>query len=328
MSERIGSDNDPQQQLKAAIAERVIERLGWLAEAATAVGGEGATVESVFERPPEVRADAPEPDWSPEQVEKVREVAHRLGYGTEQTVPSGLTGGVRIAEGGLAWKIAAEAAALEAENNHSTIIFAGSPNRTLREDEQVFLHNIFNEELDREATEYDLAYFFARRQATKSVNKPPIALSFGYELTEGFPTIQGEETWQLIHVGETKEGQSVQLLRVDQIDNTELGTEAKKPTPDSARLIGFIADVLSMQGNDESPIGLVTSNAYASRQIDAVRASLSHNRQVGVVMYGRATMAEVMLLEMKPDTPLNQLPGDLRVTYDKLIQLQQELQNA
>ena len=75
------SDQDPQQQLRAALAERVTEQLAWLNEAAEIVGGPGALVVEVFDVPLEVRNDSPMPDWTEEQVEKERAIGRRFGYG-------------------------------------------------------------------------------------------------------------------------------------------------------------------------------------------------------------------------------------------------------
>jgi hypothetical protein len=70
-------DQDP----RAAIAEKVNERLGWLNQAAEIIGGPGATIEDTFDLPPQVRQEAPEPNWTQEQISGVREIAHRFGYG-------------------------------------------------------------------------------------------------------------------------------------------------------------------------------------------------------------------------------------------------------
>jgi hypothetical protein len=315
MSER-SAGQDPTLQNRAAIAERVGEQLGWLNQAAEIIGGPDARVEDVFDRPPEERRTAPTPDWTPEQAANVREIAHRLGYGAEHNVSSGLPGGILIAEGGLAWKIAAEAAAFEDETGPRTLLFAGSPHRVLREDEHEFLSQRLGVTLSGDATEYDLAGLFAERQADKTSGQREI-LHFGYETTEGNPTVH-RSTGQLVYVGETSKSQSVQLLKVEGRVDPEDGSKIiHKPKP--VGLMRFMADVSALQGNKQESIGLVTSSTYASRVVDAVRAGISHGgRQFGVAMYGRQTLADIKGVPLQPDSPLNQLPGDLRETYDKL----------
>lgn len=51
MSEQL-SDQDPQARLRAAIAERAQEQMGWIEAGAQAIGGEQATVEDVFQLSP------------------------------------------------------------------------------------------------------------------------------------------------------------------------------------------------------------------------------------------------------------------------------------
>ena len=87
----------------------------------------------------------------------------------------------------------------------------------------------------------------------------------------------------------------------------------------------FVSDVLTANGDNDSPIGLITSNAYASRIPEAMRAGLKNGREFGVAMYGRETLAKVQDAPMKPDTDLNQLPGELRVMHDNLQKLLSEV---
>jgi hypothetical protein len=134
-----------------------------------------------------------------------------------------------------------------------------------------------------------------------------------------------EATGQLVHVGETSRGQAVQILRVDREIYEERGESKYRFQPDSAALMGFVADAMEAQ-DQEGGVALVTGNTYASRQYDAIRAGVSRGREFGVAMYGRATIAAVRGIDMLPDSPLNQLPDDLRSTYEKLRLLQAELE--
>jgi hypothetical protein len=319
MSESINPNQDP---LRAAIAERVAEQLGWLNDAAEIIGGQGAEVTGVFTQAPEVRKDAPEPNWTEDQTAQVREIAHRFGYGAEQNVLSGVRGGIRVAEGGLAWKIAAELAVIDQEEGLESIVFAGSPYRKAKPEELAFIKDKYEVELQDGTTEYDIAHFFAQTKSSRLADKP-VVMPFGYEVSEGNPTL-AMGTGQLVHVGETDSGQAIQLLRVDREIYQEDDNQKYRYQPDSAALMGFVADVMEATGQ-EGGVALVTSNTYASRQHDAVRAGLKRGREFGVAMYGRKTLAEVKGVEMQPDSPLNQLPGDLRSTYEKLQLLQAEL---
>jgi hypothetical protein len=318
-------DQDPQRQVREAIAEQALERLGWLDDAAEVIGGRGAKFTKEFKAPEVVgdvaRDDAPMPNWTPEQAEKIKAVGRRFGYGAEADVSSGLSGGVRIAEGGKAWKIMAEVEAFKAEDNPDTFIFCGSPFRKLGEDEHKFLKEEQEIDLPASATEYDLALVLARRQADGSVADEPVPQTFGYETSPG-NLVTSEATGQLVQVGETSGGQSVQLLRIEGELYKEDGQTKERNRPDTARVISFIAEKLTAEGKANDPIVVGTSNTYASRVPDTIRAGLELDpqRPIGIVMYGRGTISELGAPVPK-EMPLNHLPGDLRLMHDKLQQL-------
>lgn len=325
MSERLNSDQDPQFRLKVAVAEKATEQLGWLNEAAQVVGGPEAKPADVFDLPPEVRNDAPMPDLSPEQEEAIREVAQRFGYGAKENVPSGLTGAVCVAEGGKIWKMMAEAEAMKGEDNPRRYVFAGSPYRQLGADEHKFMKEVVGEELPENATEYDAAYWLALRQTDKKVPIDPVVLHFGYEVSEGNPPVY-EATGQLIHVGQTEQAVPVEVLRIDREVYEEDGKSKYRFQPAPDRVMGFMSEVLAAQGDREAkvPVAYMTSNTYASRVVDAIRAGIREGRQFGVSMYGRNTILGLGAPAPK-ETPLNQLPGDLRITHDNLQQLLREV---
>lgn len=310
-------------ELKNSIREKVAEQLDRIINLAEYISGKDPWVENVFTSPPEVRADAPEPTWSDDQIAKAREVAHSFGYGAEANVASGLNGGVRIVEGGLAWKIAAEAVAAEEDGDPSRIIFAGSPYRILREDEIAFIQKRYEVSLASTATEYDSARLAAKSQASTLYDEET-ALPFGYEIAASNPTTQ-VTTGQLSGIGTTEKGQEVQLLRVDREVYEEDDIPKYRHQPASEALMRFVADVLAAEGKHDDPVGLITSSTYASRLPNAIRVGLNNGRQFGVAMYGRATLAEVKDESIAPDSPLNQLPGDLRVMYDNLRKLEAEI---
>lgn len=319
------AENNSNPELEASVEAKVNYQIGKLETLAVVIGGEGATVESVFPEPPEVRKDAPEPDWNEEQITAAREVAHEFGFGAEQNVPTGLEGGAFILEGGLAWKIAAELEVIADEDDPAAVIFAGSPNRKLRDDEKDFLREKYGTDLGEGATEYGLASFMADMYATTRDERD---LGVGYDVAEGSKAITTQgEAGQLLSVGRHGARTDVALIRVDREYYTNEAGERKYNQPDSAALMGFVADALTAHGDKDTPVGLVSGHTYASRVPDADRASLHHGRKFAVGMYGRQTMADVKGEDIKPDSPLNQLPGDLFMMHFKLQALKAELED-
>lgn len=321
MAEDISHSGD--QDLKLTIKEKVVEQLGWLNELTRSLGGEKAKLEDIFPAPPEVRNDAPMPDWTPEQEADAREIGRRFGYGAEQDVLSGLAGVVSIAEGGKVWKIMAEAEAIKAEDS-PRVIFSGSQYRRLGEDELNFLKENHDLELPPETTEYDAARWVAEQQIAGP--SQPEVLPFGYEVGEGNKVFQAK-TGQLIRLGTADDGRSIELFRVDRenYEDTD-GSKKYRFQPDNLRVMGIVSEILSLQGDEASPVSLATSNTYASRQVNAIRAGLSRGRHFAVTMYGRRTITGLGA-PVPAETPLNHLPGDLRVTHDSLQKLLSELQD-
>ena len=296
--------------LRDSIREQAEGRLNLITNLVKEIGGTGAEMDNILPSPPEVRDEAPMPDWTAEQESRVREVGRQLGYGAEQDVISGLEGAVCIAEGGKIWKILAEAEAVKAEDT-SRVIFAAAKFRMLGEDERNFLKEKYDLTLPPEATEYDAAYWVASSQLEG--DPAPVVLPFGYELSEGNSVIQ-QATGQLHRIGHTPDGRSIELLEVNR------STEGQfKPSND--RIMGLVAEILTLEGGDTSaPVVFATSNTYASRQVNAIRNGLEQGRQFGVSMYGRETIKNLGA-PVPAETPLNHLPGDLRIMHDSLQKL-------
>ncbi len=319
-------DQDPQQRLRAAIAERAQEQLGWLQEAAEIIGGPGAQVTEVFPAPvvegDKARNDAPIPDWTEEQTEQVWVIGRRFGYGARETVQSGLSGGMRIAEGGKVWKMLAEVEAFKSEDNPNTEVICGSPFRQLGEDELTFLTEKRGIHLSKGATEYDFALALGRLEVDGLAADEPVPQSLGYETSPGNPTTT-DATGQLVYIGNKVNGQGVLVLRIEgeQYVDDE-GKTRERNRPDTARVMTMMAEKLTNEGNLTDPIAEGTSNTYASRMPDTVRASLSLDppRQFGAVFYGRETLGSLGA-PVPNEMGLNHLPGDLRVMHDKLQQL-------
>src|SRR4051812_30743184 len=103
----------------------------WLADAVELVTGsrEGNPLD-VFPQSTEVRRDAPGLDLTEEQESSFREIAGRFGIGGEMDVTSAAE--CHVLEGGLAWKIEAEAANISSARE---IVFSGWPGRIIGQPE-------------------------------------------------------------------------------------------------------------------------------------------------------------------------------------------------
>jgi hypothetical protein len=132
-----------------------------------------------------------------------------------------------------------------------------------------------------------------------------------------------QKTGQLTQIG-TENGAPVYMIRVDREDFVNEQGESKYRQPDSAALLGIMDQILSAQGQTEQSLGLITSNTYASRALDVVRAGLSSGRNYFVGMYGRQTLATIKGEEVSAPTAINQIPGELHVIAGKLMQLTEE----
>ena len=300
------------EQLRQSIEQYVADRKAWLQEGLEILGLD------VYPEPTEVRADGEDLGLSADQEIAFREVAGRFGLGGEVDVVSGARH--QIIEGGKPWKIEAEAAIAD---KAETVIYAGSPHRIIGQDERDYLTTKYGAELPDQVSEYYAAVMIATNQKDFVISESSV-LPFGYDIDNGHTLVQ-EQTGQLVQMG-TQNGRPVLALRVDREDyEDEEGNKKYRNQPDSAALMGFIADVLSATGDDVSSVGLNTSNTYASRAIDAVRAGLSRGRVFEVGMYGRETLAEIQGKPATEPTAINQIPGELHAMSAKLSALQAEL---
>lgn len=300
------------------------------------LGGPDANLEEVLPSPGEVRGDAPLPTWAGDEqaVATARAVAAEFGYGAEQDQPTGIAAGALIFEGGLAWKVVAQKTMYEqSEQPQQRVLFAGSAERQLRPDEREFLQGKGYDQavVDKLATEYDMVRLLATDMVAHDA--PEEDPGFGYRVAAGNAILLGDERsedeHQVVHLGSDALSETeVYVVRVDRENYVDAdGKPRYRHQPDSAALMGLVADALATAGDESTPVGLLTSSTYASRVPDAVRAGVHRGRQFAVGMYGRATMAAVKEEPIKPETPLAQLPGDLHVLYDKLDALEQELRS-
>ncbi|CAN5640050.1 hypothetical protein BH23PAT2_BH23PAT2_03640 [soil metagenome] len=305
------------------IEQYIHQRTSWLTEAANIVGGPEATLVSAFMEPTEVRADSPALDLTQEQEQSLREVAGRFGLGGERDVLS--FADVDVIEGGKPWKVIAEATISDPT---AAKIFAGSPFREIGQDETVFMQESYGLTVDDAMTEYDMVKHIARQSEGFAPLEEEEVLPFGYDIDNGFEIIQ-EQTEQLVKLGavqhEDGSETDVIVLRVDRrnLDIVD-GLQQYSNQPDSAAIMGIVSDVLTVLGDDESSVGMVTSSTYPSRAIDAVRAGLSKGREFRTGMYGRDTLAQVKGESVASPTDVNQIPGELYVLNQKLTQLSEE----
>jgi hypothetical protein len=314
-------------------------RMVWIGDAVELLGGDRdldptTVLEAPMQDPTQARADseafklretetaglseAEITDLYDQKSAKLREIAGRFGIGGEADVLS--RADVQINEGGKVWKVEAE----DAISAHAkTIIFAGQTVRKLGADEILYTEAKYGPQ-PQEVSEFAMVRQVAEAHPRFVGLESDEAMPFGYEVTAEHRLIT-EPTDQLVKIGEI-DGKPVMLLRVDSesfVDDE--GKTKERFRPDSAAQMLFIAQVLSACGDETSSVGMNTSNTYSSRSIDTVRAGLISGRTFDVGMYGRQTLADIQGKPTPEPTPLNQIPGELRVAYDKLLQLQAEL---
>lgn len=121
----------------------------------------------------------------------------------------------------------------------------------------------------------------------------------------------------------------VLLLKVDgETYKDGEGKERQRYRPDSAAQMAFVSQVLLACGDETSRVALNTSTTYAARVIDTMRAGMLFNRGFEVGMYGRQTLAAVKNEPVATPTEIQNIPGELRVAYNKLQQLQAAINGA
>ena len=306
--------------LKQSVEVYLAQRKEWMADAVGIYSPDRDSSHDpleVFPEPTTVRAEAPDPRLTPGQETALRTIAGRFGLGGEVDVTSGAD--YQINEGGKARKVDAEA---KINQGARVIIFAGSPDRTIGEDEITYMKERLGKDVPVAKTEYDMVRQVAAWQDGFVALDEPEALSYGYDIHNDFALVH-EPTDQLIKIG-TQAGVDVLHLRVDREDyfDEEEGKDKFRNRPDSAALMGFISDMLTAQNDETSSVSMNTSTTYASRAVDTVRAGLRHGRPFYVGMYGRQTLANVEGKPVADPTEIQHIPGELHEMQSKLVQLQ------
>ncbi|HEX7368099.1 MAG TPA: hypothetical protein VF261_00390 [Candidatus Saccharimonadales bacterium] len=324
--------SQPQEPLRTQIEAYIEQRRAWIGDAVELLGGDGsAPWESVLTLPTqasgEARENTPELQLDSEHEARLREIAGRFGIGGEQDVTleqQGLRPGhVDIKEGGLVWKIAAEAEL--GSSNAGTIVYAGSPYRRTTDEERAFQQDVMHvtpDDIAADQTEYDVAKLVATRQPGFEALEQPEVLPFGYAVSEGNPFV-AEPTGQLEKIG-TQNGKDVWRLRIDRQVEAD---GSYRFQPDTATVMRLMAEYLTAHGDTDTAVGMTTSNTYASRAVDVVRAGLAQDRPFAVAMYGRQTLASAKHKPVTAPTDAKQLPGELAVMAYKLDQLAEAVRN-
>jgi hypothetical protein len=307
-------------------------RRDWLKEAVGIVTGDPETpIEDVFQEPTsdpeEARRDYEMRfSLSESQETGLRAVASRFDIGGAEDVSLDDVGlapnHVRMDESGLFRKMLAEA---EVDSEAGTEIHAGSKYVVLKDTEKELEAKVLGESMS--TNQYEAAQHIAESRPGFEPLAKPIVMPFGYDIDNNFALVH-EPKGQLIHIG-NRGGKPVMMLSVDrEVFKDEAGASKYRKQPDTAALMGFIADVLSACGDEETAVGYVTSNTYASRNLDALRAGYSRGRRFGTAMYGRKTLAHVEGKTEWEETEMFQIPGELRVMDIKLNQLDESIHNS
>jgi hypothetical protein len=336
-------DGDPKGAIRAEVAGLALEQMGWIETTAEMIGGDGSIVESVFPSTTGEGYDREDLGWDQDQEAAARGLGEILGFDAEQDVFSEYIG-VELIKAGKVWEMLAASQLAVGR----TIVFSGSPHKLLQQDDKQFLADTFrrklaptgtltgeqelevNEYLEslEDKTEYDAALDIAvnRVKGESSRAVVPVALPFGYELSEGNPFIKAEPgkkpTGQFLYVGDDDGNQSILLMRIDgnpYFDETTQQTEYDlQPSP--VRQMGIIDEIYT-ESSMLTPIVLIASSEEASSQADILQARLEYDRRIGVSRYGRATVAAVKGESVLPVTPLSQLVGKIGLAYDSLSKL-------
>lgn len=298
------------------------ERQQWMSDAVELFTGDPeADPLQVFIPASEVRADGlptikvagQERGISPDEEPRLREIAGHFGIGGERDVKSQAE--FAVIEGGKIWKVEAEIAI---SDTAEALVLAGSSHRIVGQDEVDYARSKYGIEVDQKS-EYDMERALISQYADFTAEAQEEVLPFGYEVAEENPLVQ-EPTGQLVKIG-TKAGKPVYHLRVDRENYVdEEGKNKYRHQPDSARLLQLVTEAM-----DGVSVGIITSNTYASRAIDVVRAGLMRQAHFDVGMYGVHTIAEVKSEDPASQPELKQIPGEMHTIASKLAKLEAEL---
>lgn len=298
------------------------ERESWIADAVRIVAGDPsidpliAFPEKSMHEENVARADAKGADLTLDQETQLREVAGRFGIGGNQDVPSGAEH--QLEEGGKPWKVEAQLKNSISDNTKS-IIMCGWPGRLLGDDEKQYLELRYGRV---SSDEYQMVRQVVEAHPGFVADDSDEVLPFGYDIHNDNALV-GEATGQLTQIGRI-DNIPVLMLRIDNDwemvfdEKTQTEKRAPRNRPDSAAVMQFVSFVLKACGDETSSIGFNTSNTYASRAIDTVRAGYELGRTFKVGMYGRETLKSTLAPNIPDATPLNQIPGELRIMHEKL----------
>lgn len=294
----------------------------------------------VFPSAGAVRADAPEPELTPQQAKALRATAAEFGFGREADRTAselGLSNGyVAVIDGGQIHKVLAEIqiALLDDVKPGSFVIIAREDRPISSEDQSeamqkevasIRLQLGLEDDEPVEGTEYSIT-----DQALDAI------VPFVREDPEELALVPlGEDDHiPLPHatVGLTTIGRILNLpvvmLKFDR--DSYVGDDGKRKDRkehDNAASLVVVSKALSVVGDEHTELGFITSASYqTSREIDAARAADITGRTIAVPSYGAARLASVKMEAIPAAVPLNQVPGEFHRVARQMKKLEAQTQ--
>lgn len=265
---------------------------------------------SVFPESPERRQDIILPEMSGEQEQAIRRAGEQLGIGSLEDKIRHNSPAVAYVEGGLPHKVLAETALLQGTEH--TVVFAGSTERVLKEDEIAFMSRSLGVDMPVGSTEYDMVTAIALNGCAP--DDEPTVVPFGYALEEGFGVTEAP-TGQLVKVGSRQysdESQSsIYVLKIDRqyYDDTATGKQ-KYRQPNTPVMAGNVARYFAQEDTDVTAI--LTSTTYPSRGlVQTTQVAADVQRPIVMSGYGQHTLAEIKGGDVQP-VETGQIAGELR----------------
>lgn len=328
-----GYNQDPYQYAQVMVEryENVLLSVAALADPERTVRLKEGSLVDIFPESTELRDHGLPPNWNADQTTKILAAVEPLGIGRESDLTIGALGlGYPVCafiEGGQPHKIWAEVETMlvDAQDTVARIIVSASPYRNIVDiKEQASARRQLNTDVVPE-NEYAVARALVETvpgfHALEHDEVLPLSYALGGDLTVG-----DEPTGQFVRVGVINGQQDVVMFRVDREYYEEAGKRRyRQPGPTQVMTITSNALAKGTTADKKMSLAFVTSNTYlASRTVDGVLAGLATGRLIGVAAYGTKRLAAVKG-EKQSVTPLNQIPGELRVVAHSVEELKYQL---
>jgi hypothetical protein len=238
----------------------------------------------------------------------LRATIAELGPGreTDRTLSElGLFGANVVIEGGQPHKVVAELGMVLDDHNASpqAIILSGS-SRTITNPAEVASAERLGVSA---ATEYEMVRKVV--ESTEGFKPLPLdtILRLSYDIDNQY-AVGHDSAGQFIHIGTLLDADVI-LMRIDR--EHFIGSTPGTP-PNSGDVMKIVHEITRANGDDTSPVALVTSATYQpSREVDAARVAVQTGRTIGVPTYGTSRLASVKGEPVPAPAPINQLPGEL-----------------